>query len=232
MFYKCHSGPLLTAIQTRKYNMKNIFSKGWLSAFIVLGVLILDQVIKIGIKTHMYYGEDIRITDWFYLRFVENPGMAFGMQIIPKVLQSILRIIFAGVIVWYISLLLKANYRRGYIVCVSLLLAGAIGNIIDGVFYGVIFSESTSSEIASFVSIGSGYADWFYGKVVDMFYFPLFEFNWPNWMPLIGGEHFLFFSPVFNIADAAISCSVAFILLFFMKDFGDSMRSAKGELKH
>ncbi len=204
--------------------MKNLFSKGWLPILIVLGILIIDQIIKITVKTTMYYDESIRITDWFYLHFVENPGMAFGMQIIPKAIQTTLRIFFAGTIIWYISVLTKANYKRGYLVCISLILAGAIGNILDSIFYGVLFSKSTFADISTFVSIGQGYADWFYGKVVDMFYFPFFEFNWPEWIPFIGGGHFIFFSPVFNFADAAICCGMFMVVLFYLKSFEDSIR--------
>lgn len=153
--------------------MKNILSKGQLSILIVLGILILDQVIKIEVKTNMFYNESIHITDWFYLRFIENPGMAFGMQIVPKAIQTIARTIFAIAIGWYIVILIKAKYKRGYIACVSLILAGAIGNIIDSIFYGVIFSKSTPTKISTFVPIGEGYTSWLHGKVVDMFYFPL-----------------------------------------------------------
>jgi signal peptidase II len=110
---------------------------------------------------------------------------------------------------------------------VSLILAGAIGNIIDCVFYGEIFSESTHSTIAQFVPIGDGYSDWFYGKVVDMFYFPLIETNWPEWMPFVGGEHFIFFSPIFNFADAAISCGIIALILFYGKYLGDIMENHK-----
>lgn len=211
--------------------MKNIISKGQLSVLIVLVVLALDQILKIWVKTNMLYDESIHITDWFYLHFIENPGMAFGMQIIPKAIQTIARIIFAGVIIWYIAILVKANYKRSYIVCVSLILAGALGNIVDSIFYGVIFSKSTFSELSTFVPVGEGYTGWLHGKVVDMFYFPLFEFNWPGWMPLIGGDHFIFFSPVFNLADAAISCGVFILVLFFMKDFNYTVRLAGNTLK-
>ncbi|MBD9094818.1 MAG: lipoprotein signal peptidase [Bacteroides oleiciplenus] len=211
--------------------MKSTFSKGWLSILVVLGVLMIDQIVKIEVKTNMSYGENIRITDWFYIHFVENNGMAFGMQIMPKVIQTVLRILFSGIIIWYISILAKANYKRGYIVCVSLILAGAIGNIIDSIFYGVIFSKSTFTEIATFVPLGHGYADWLYGKVVDMLHFPLFEFNWPDWIPFIGGNHFLFFSPVFNIADAAISCGIFILILFYSKSFSNSYHLAKTEFR-
>lgn len=212
--------------------MKSTFSKGWLSILIVLAVLIIDQIVKIEVKTNMSYGESIRITDWFYIYFVENNGMAFGMQILPKVIQTILRILFSGVIIWYISILAKADYKRGYIVCVSLILAGAIGNIIDSIFYGVIFSKSTFTEIATFVPVGHGYADWLYGKVVDMLHFPLFEFNWPDWIPFIGGNHFLFFSPVFNIADAAISCGIFILILFYSRSFNNSFHLVKTEFQN
>lgn len=211
--------------------MKNIFSKGRLAIFIVLGILILDQAIKIVVKTTMYYGESIHITDWFYLHFIENPGMAFGMQIVPKAIQTIFRTVFAGVIIWYIAILIKANYKRGYIVIMSLILAGAIGNVIDSIFYGVIFSKSTLSQISTFVSVGDGYTNWLHGKVVDMFYFPLFEFNWPNWMPFIGGENFIFFSPVFNLVDAAICCGMFILLLFYARYFSDSILLAKDKFK-
>lgn len=212
--------------------MKKLFSKGQFVVFIVLGVLILDQIIKIWIKTNMYYGESIHITDWFFLRFVENPGMAFGMQLIPKALQTIFRIMLACTLSVYLFMLVKAKYKRGYIVCVSLILTGALGNILDSIFYGAIFSESTFFEIATFVPMGQGYTDWLHGKVVDMFYFPLFEFNWPEWMPLVGGNHFIFFSPIFNLADAAISCAVFILLFFYMKDFNESLSLARNRLKN
>lgn len=212
--------------------MKTILTKGRLSILIVLGVLLLDQIIKIEVKTSMTYGESIHITDWFYIYFIENPGMAFGMQIIPKAIQTIFRILFAGAIIWFITLLVKSNYKRGFIVCISMILAGAIGNIIDSVFYGVIFSQSTASEISTLVPLGHGYGNWLYGKVVDMFYFPLVEFNWPGWMPLVGGNHFIFFSPIFNLADAAISCGFILLLLFYMKSLNSSLLLAKDKCKN
>lgn len=212
--------------------MKNLLSKGQLSILIVLSILLLDQIIKIVVKTSMTYGDNIHITNWFYIYFIENPGMAFGMQIIPKAVQTIFRVLFAGVIIWFITLLVKSNYKRGFIVCISMILAGAIGNIIDSVFYGVIFSQSTPTEVATFVPIGHGYGDWLYGKVVDMFYFPLVEFNWPGWVPFIGGNHFIFFSPIFNLADAAISCGFILLLLFYMKSLNNSMLLAKEKCKN
>lgn len=197
-------------------------SKSLLATSIILLTLILDQVIKIIVKTNFYYGESVCVTDWFYFTFVENMGMAFGMQVMPKVVQTMMRLVFSGFILWYIILLVKTNFKNGYIICVSLIFAGAIGNVLDSIFYGVIFSESTYTDVATFVPVGEGYADWFYGKVVDMFYFPLLEFDWPSWMPFIGGKHFIFFSPVFNFADAAISGGTIALLIFYPKMFGES----------
>lgn len=185
--------------------MKKLLTQGQLSVLIVFAVLIIDQIIKILVKTNMYWHESIRITDWFYIYFTENNGMAFGMEIFGKLFLTTFRIVAVGLIIWYLAKIVKQNYKTGYIVCISLILAGAIGNIIDSVFYGVVFNESTHSTIASFVPVGEGYSEWLHGKVVDMFYFPIIETNWPEWIPGIGGEHFIFFSPIFNFADAAIS---------------------------
>ena len=207
--------------------MKKFLTKGQLSALIVIAVLIIDQIIKIWVKTSMYWHESIKITDWFYIYFTENNGMAFGMEIFNKIFLTGFRIIAAIAITWLLIQYVKKNYKTGFLVCVSLILAGAIGNIIDCVFYGEIFSESTHSLIAQFVPIGEGYSDWFYGKVVDMFYFPLIETNWPEWMPFVGGKHFIFFSPIFNFADAAISCGIIALILFYGKYFGNIMEDHK-----
>ena len=148
--------------------MKKLLTKGQLSVLIVFGILIIDQIIKILVKTNMYWHESIRITDWFYIYFTENNGMAFGMEIFGKLFLTTFRIVAVGLIIWYLAKIVKQNYKTGYIVCISLILAGAIGNIIDSVFYGVIFNESTHSTIASFVPVGEGYSEWLHGKVVDM----------------------------------------------------------------
>ena len=207
--------------------MKKFLTKGQLSALIVIAVLVIDQIIKIWVKTSMYWHESIKITDWFYIYFTENNGMAFGMEIFNKIFLTGFRIIAAIAITWLLRQYGKKDYKTGFLVCVSLILAGAIGNIIDCVFYGEIFSESTHSLIAQFVPIGEGYSDWFYGKVVDMFYFPLIETNWPEWMPFVGGKHFIFFSPIFNFADAAISCGIIALILFYGKYFGNIMEDHK-----
>ena len=190
--------------------MDKKYNKFWLALGIILLTLILDQVIKIVVKTNMYYGEHIRITNWFYIAFIENNGMAFGMQVMPKALQTLMRLVFSGVILWYIWRLAKAQFKTGYLVCISLIFAGAVGNVIDSIFYGAIFSESTRMSVATFVPAGQGYADWLYGRVVDMFYFPLFEFNWPSWMPFVGGEHFILISFLFFYRSMAIP-------IFFMR---------------
>ena len=197
--------------------MKRILTKGQLSLFIIFAVLIIDQIIKIWVKTHMFWHESIRITDWFFIYFTENNGMAFGMEFIGKLFLTSFRIVAVALIIWYLVKIIRQNLKTGYIVCISLILAGAIGNIIDCVFYGVIFSESTHGTIANFVPVGEGYSEWLYGKVVDMFYFPIIDTNWPEWMPFVGGEHFIFFSPIFNFADAAISCGIIALILFYSK---------------
>lgn len=197
--------------------MKKLLTKGQLSVIIVLAVLIIDQIIKIWVKTNMYWHESIRVTDWFYIFFTENNGMAFGMEFFDKIFLTVFRIIASVGIIYLLRKYVKQNLKTGFIVCVSLILAGAMGNIFDCVFYGEIFSESTHHSIANFVPVGEGYSSWFYGKVVDMFYFPIIDTHWPEWMPFVGGEHFIFFSPIFNFADAAISCGMIALILFYNK---------------
>ena len=203
--------------------MNKFLNKGYLSAFIVIAVLVIDQIIKIWVKTNMYWHESIKITDWFYIYFTENNGMAFGMEIFNKFFLTGFRIMAAIAIAYLLVQYVKKNYKTGFLVCVSLILAGAIGNIIDCVFYGEIFSESTNSLLATFVPIGEGYSEWFFGKVVDMFYFPIIDTYWPTWMPFVGGEHFIFFSPIFNFADAAISCGIIALILFYGKYLSNIM---------
>lgn len=197
--------------------MKKFFTKGRIALLVIFSVLIIDQIIKVWIKTHMYWHESIRVTDWFYIYFTENIGMAFGMEIFDKLFLTAFRIIAVSVIGYFLYKFVKRDMKTGFIICVSLILTGALGNIIDSVFYGVLFNDSTHSQIASFMPEGGGYAPLFYGKVVDMFYFPIIETNWPEWIPFIGGNHFIFFSPIFNFADAAISCGVIAVFLFYSK---------------
>ena len=192
------------------------YSKGWGAVLIIILLLLLDQALKIWIKTHMQLHESIEITPWFYLYFTENPGMAFGIEVIGKLFLSVFRIVAVLFIGYYLYKLVKENYKFGFIACISLVFAGAVGNIIDSIFYGVIFDHSFG-QLATFMPEGGGYASWLHGKVVDMFYFPIIETNWPEWIPGIGGEHFIFFSPIFNFADAAISCGIIALLLFYGK---------------
>ena len=197
--------------------MKKKLTEGHMAALIVAICLIIDQVIKLSVKLNMHLYESIHITDWFYLYFTENPGMAFGMEIFGKLFLTLFRIIAVGCFVYYLNKIRGKGFPRGYLVCVALIIAGAAGNIIDCVFYGPLFSESTPYTVSQLVPWGDGYAPLLKGKVVDMFYFPLVEWNWPDWFPLVGGEHFIFFSPIFNFADACISCAVIAILLFYNK---------------
>lgn len=207
--------------------MKTLFTKGRTACFVVLSVLLVDQLIKVWIKTHMYWHESIRVTDWFYIYFTENNGMAFGMEIFGKLFLTSFRIIAVSLIGWYLYRIVKKGFDLGYIVCVSLVLAGALGNIVDSVFYGVLFNESTHTQIASFMPSEGGYSTWCYGRVVDMFYFPIIETHWPSWVPVVGGEYFVFFSPIFNFADAAISCGVIALLLFYSKHLSEPTKDLK-----
>lgn len=197
--------------------MMKYFTQGRLAALIIIAVLVIDQVIKIWVKTSMYMHESIRIADWFYIYFTENNGMAFGMELFGKLFLTSFRVVAVCLIAWYLLRVVNKHYKTGYIVCLSLILSGAMGNIIDSIFYGEIFSESTRTQIASWVPLGEGYGSWLHGKVVDMFYFPIIDTNWPSWMPFVGSEHFIFFSPIFNFADAAISCGIIAMLLFYSR---------------
>lgn len=199
--------------------MSKSVSKGKIALVTIFSVLIIDQIIKVWIKLTMKWHESIHITDWFQLFFTENNGMAFGMEIFGKLFLTIFRIVVVCILGWYLYKIVKEKKKTGYIVCFSLILAGAVGNIIDSVFYGVLFSESTMIAPATFLPAGGGYAPLFYGRVVDMFYFPIIQSSWPTWMPFVGGESFVFFSPIFNFADAAISCGMIALILFYRKYF-------------
>ena len=195
-----------------------LITKGRLATLIIVAILLIDQAIKIWVKTSMTLHESIRVTDWFYITFIENMGMAFGMQLGSKIVLSLFRVVAIGVLGYYIWQQVKRNARTGYIVCLSLVLAGAAGNLIDCMFYGMMFNESSPYYLSYLVDFGTGYAPFLMGKVVDMFYFPLIETEWPTWMPFVGGQHFVFFSPVFNFADASISVGVVLLLLFYREE--------------
>ncbi|MDR0962662.1 MAG: lipoprotein signal peptidase [Mediterranea sp.] len=207
--------------------MNKFFTKGRIALLVILSVLITDQVIKVLVKTGMYWHENIRITDWFHIYFTENNGMAFGMEIFGKLFLTLFRMVAVAFIGWFLIKMVKQHAKTGFIVCVSLILTGALGNIVDSVFYGVLFSESTLSQVATFLPEGGGYAPLFYGKVVDMFYFPIIDTYWPDWLPFVGGDRFIFFSPIFNFADASISCGIIVLLLFYGKYLNQSLHGLK-----
>lgn len=193
-------------------------SKGTLALLIILAVIILDQALKIWVKTHFYLGESLHITDWFQLYFIENNGMAFGMEMGSKLFLSLFRIVAVAALIYYICRIKSKPYiKRGYMACFALITAGAAGNIIDCLFYGLIFNNPYPPEVATMFPVGGGYASLFHGKVVDMLYFPLFSFYWPDWMPFVGGDYFLFFQPVFNLADAAITIGILVLIVFYSK---------------
>ena len=193
-------------------------SNGKLAALIIVLVIVIDQAVKIWVKTHFYYGEEVVITSWFRLLFIENNGMAFGMELGSKLMLTLFRIIASCALIYYLWRLSNRNdIPRGYMVCIALITAGALGNAIDCVAYGVIFNSPIPPQVAQLFPPDGGYTTLFNGRVVDMLYFPLCEWNWPQWMPWIGGNHFVFFQPIFNVADASLSVSVIVLLLFYVR---------------
>ncbi len=190
-------------------------TKHWV-VILIFGILLIDQVLKIWIKTHLMLGEEIPIFSWFKLHFLENEGMAFGMKLggeTGKLLLSLLRIVAVAAIGWYIVHLLKTGREKAiYLYSLALIFAGAMGNILDSCFYGLMFNESYF-EVARMFPDGGGYAPFLHGRVVDMFYFPLIEGTFPQNFPFVGGQEFLFFRPVFNFADTAITVGVGLFLI-------------------
>ena len=184
------------------------------AAGISLAAIIIDQIIKIWVKTNMYMHEVIDVTPWFKILFTENRGMAFGMELMDKLFLTSFRIFAVAFLIYIIGKQIRQGIDYLFLVCLSLILAGAMGNILDCLFYGMVFNNPPAPLVAEFVPWGTGYDTIFYGRVVDMFYFPLVEWNWPGWLPFFGGEHFIFFSPIFNFADACISFGVIMVVLF------------------
>ncbi len=199
-------------------------SSGKKAVLFILLILIADQVLKIWIKTHLRIGDEIHfLGKWGMLHFIENNGMAFGMEMggkAGKLLLSIFRIIAIFGIGWFLNSIIRRGVNLGLVLAVSAIFAGAIGNIIDSAFYGMIFSESYTQPAILFPP-GGGYSSFLHGRVVDMFYFPVINTTWPDWSPFRPGESFIFFRPVFNIADSAITCGVLTILLFQKRMFRD-----------
>lgn len=196
-------------------------------------ILVADQVLKFWVKTNMHLGEDIPfLGNWGILHFTENNGIAFGLEPSSegmKLALSLFRIITVGALIYLLAWLIRnGRVSRGFAIGLGIICAGAIGNIIDGTFYGLLFSSSDGlvfngtalvPAVAEFLPEGGGYAPLFHGKVVDMFYFPIIDFIWPEWVPWFGGSRFLFFQPVFNVADAAITCGTFYLLIFHWKVF-------------
>ena len=200
------------------------FTKGRCISLLVVLLLVIDQAIKFAVKLNMTIGESIPVFgDWFQICFIENKGMAFGMQFggsIGKLALSLFRVVLIGFIIVYLRKLIKrAGTPTGVLVGLSLVLVGAIGNVIDCLFYGEIFSASTYTQVAQLFPPDGGYTGFLYGKVVDMFYFPIIDTVLPDWVPFYGGKPFIFFRPIFNFADACISCAVVYMLLFQRKFF-------------
>ena len=199
-----------------------MLKKSFLIVFIVLCV---DQALKIWIKTNMTLGQEFMMAgNWFIIHFTENNGMAFGLQFAGeygKLALSLFRILAVGFLIWYIIHLANKKTGFGVLFAFSLILAGALGNIIDSAFYGMIFSESTYFDVARYMPAEGGYSTLLHGKVVDMFYFPILEGTYPQWVPFWGGQSFIFFRPVFNIADSAITSGVL-ILVLFQRQFFNS----------
>ncbi|MCK9422412.1 MAG: lipoprotein signal peptidase [Bacteroidales bacterium] len=196
------------------------------AVFIILLILILDQILKFWIKTTFLMGENRAILgQWFFLHFTENEGMAFGMKLggnYGKLLLSLFRIFAVIVIGWWLYRETRKGASNLLIICISLILAGALGNIIDSAFYGLIFSESSYMQVATLFPKGGGYGTFLHGKVVDMLYFPIIETHYPAWIPMVGGEEFTFFRPVFNIADSSITTGVTMLIVFQKKIFSHS----------
>lgn len=208
----------MTGIKNNNQRASRVPQLGWLVAIIITLIIVADQWLKIWIKTNFWLGEDFEITSWFHLKFIENNGFAFGLQWFNKYVLTFGRIIAVVFFCWAMRKLLKfENLRTGFYIAFALIIAGAAGNIFDCIFYGEIFNNPYPPEIAQLFP-HQGYAGWFEGRVVDMLYFPLFTFTWPEWIPGIGGTEYEFFQYIFNLADASITIGVCLLLFFYSKD--------------
>lgn len=205
---------------------KEVIDRRLMTVIIIsIVVILIDQIVKIYVKTHFYLGESYRITDWWQIKFIENNGMAFGLELWNKLVLTLGRIAAVVLFIWFvIRIKAIAGLRLGFYIAVALIIAGAAGNIFDCVFYGQIFNNPMPPEIAVLFPEGGGYAGWFEGKVVDMLYFPFFSFRWPDWIPLVGGSDYEFFQYIFNIADASICVGVALLIIFYSTDASKSFQ--------
>lgn len=212
-------------------NLKNLSrKKGLIACTTIFIAIVVDQIIKVWVKTTMPLGGQIHIADWFYIKFIENNGMAYGMTFINKPVLSLFRMVLIALLGWYIVKQVKSKARTFYVLVLSLVFAGAVGNLIDCMFYGLVFSGSSPFYVSYFVPFGDGYSTFLTGRVVDMFYFPLIVTTWPGWVPVWGGEEFVFFSPIFNFADACISVGFVLLILFCRTEL--SQLSFEGKRKH
>ena len=199
---------------------------------LIAAILIIDQVVKLWVKTHMYIGEDIPlIGNWCRLHFVENQGFAFGMSVggnAGKIVLSLFRLVASGAILWYLLHLVKKGIRTPLAVCLTLIFVGAVGNLIDSCFYGLIFNESLYNVAQLFPPEG-GYAPMLQGRVVDMFYLPVIDTDLPSWVPIWGGERFIFFNAIFNVADAAITIGSFWLIIDLLIQEGKKKHTRKQE---
>ena len=217
----------------RSIDTARAYKRLWVVFAVIFAVVLADQVMKIWVKTSFYMGEDLPITNWWHLKFIENNGMAFGLELWNKFVLTFGRIIAVGIFIWFVFKIRNAqNIRMGFYVAIALITAGAAGNIFDCIFYGVIFNNPMPPQIAQIFPPDGGYAGWFEGKVVDMMYFPFFDFYWPDWIPIFGGSYFEFFQYIFNIADASICIGVCLLIFFFSSDTSKAFNIiGKKELK-